>query len=80
MTKETARLVIIGVAAALILYTVSSLFGRHYYRENFGECMSYGLLRTPICQSWTLQAVFQSLAICVAAVVAWVYNERRGIK
>jgi hypothetical protein len=80
MTKETGRLVICGLAAALILYTISSLFGRHYYRENFGVCMTYGLLKTPICRSWTLQAVFQALAICVAAVVGWVYNERRSIK
>jgi hypothetical protein len=71
--------VVVLVGLGAILYVLSSTVGRHYYHITYGMCLNNGLFFGAYCKTWTLQAVFEILAIGAIGISAWVYNERRSI-
>jgi uncharacterized membrane protein YecN with MAPEG domain len=80
MKRETGRLLVVLAVIALIFWSVSALYGRHYYRVTYAWCTrpnSYEAVRAQ-CSTWHEQTLFQILAIAVAGVAGWMYNERRA--
>lgn len=77
MSKSVARLVIAIVSAGLVLHVVASTVGSHYYRMTYGVCLADGFFAGQRCTSWTLQGLFEILAIVALGIAAWVWNERR---
>jgi hypothetical protein len=75
MTKETARVVVAMVTIGLFLCVLSGLIGSHV---TYSVYLRDGLFYGPRCQEWTLQALFEILAILAVAVGVWVYNEHRS--
>jgi len=77
MNRGTARIVLALVGLGLIFYVIASTVGRHYYRVTYGYCLREGLFSGAYCTTWTLQAIFEILAIIAICIGIWIYNERR---
>lgn len=77
MSKQTARIVVAVIGAGLVFHVLADMLGRHYYRATYGFCLRAGPLSGPLCESWTLQALLEILAIATVAAGLWIYNERR---
>jgi hypothetical protein len=72
-----ARGLIRAVGAGLILLIVALTLGRDNGNQAFGPCLSGELFADPICRAWTLQAIFEILAVIAFGIGALVYNQRR---
>jgi len=77
MDRQTARIVIVVVTLGVVFYVLSSMMGSHYYRATYGICLARGPFFGSDCKQWTLQAIFEILAVIAIAVGFWIYNDKR---